>query len=81
MIVYFHESINKIKSVDTISGPPWVQYWTREKLVERIEAKMKDKMGIVRRTQLRDQSKKKEKEGTKEATKGNDCYIALIFEK
>ncbi|KAL4317022.1 hypothetical protein AHAS_Ahas15G0343500 [Arachis hypogaea] len=44
MIIYFHESTNKNRPVDRILGPPWVQRWTRKKLVKRIESKVKDEM-------------------------------------
>ncbi|KAL4343353.1 hypothetical protein AHAS_Ahas11G0069900 [Arachis hypogaea] len=77
MIVYFYESTYKNRPVDRTLGPPWMQYWTRKKLVKRIESEVKDEMSLIRRAQLRDQSKKekKEKSKKKEATKEEDYYI------
>ncbi|RYR54104.1 hypothetical protein Ahy_A06g029365 [Arachis hypogaea] len=47
IIVYFHESTHKNKPVDTIPGPPWLQHWTKELLLERIKAEIKGHMGYM----------------------------------
>ncbi|QHO13501.1 uncharacterized protein DS421_15g516060 [Arachis hypogaea] len=64
-----NNSTLQTRPVDRILGPPWVQRWTRKKLVKRIESKVKDEMGLVRRAQLRDQSKDEKKGKRKEKKK------------
>ncbi|KAL4315729.1 hypothetical protein AHAS_Ahas15G0214200 [Arachis hypogaea] len=45
----FYESTHKNKLVHAIPGPPSVQHWTGELLVERIQVEIKDDMGIMKR--------------------------------
>ncbi|KAL4373364.1 hypothetical protein AHAS_Ahas05G0074400 [Arachis hypogaea] len=44
MIIYFHESTYMNRPTDRTPGPSWVQHWTKEKFVKRIECEVKDEM-------------------------------------
>ncbi|QHO06445.1 uncharacterized protein DS421_14g454700 [Arachis hypogaea] len=47
MIVYFHLSKNKDKKGEERPPEPWIANWTKEQLVERMRAEMKEHMSIL----------------------------------
>ncbi|RYR62078.1 hypothetical protein Ahy_A04g019416 [Arachis hypogaea] len=69
MIVYFCESKHKNKVADAIPRPPWLQHWMKELLLEKIQAKIKNHMGIVKRAQLKEKLTKMKEEENKEKKK------------
>ncbi|QHN94026.1 uncharacterized protein DS421_17g597750 [Arachis hypogaea] len=55
MLIYFHESKFPRLEADNAPGPPWVAYWTRRKLLDRIDLETTNQMELVKRAELREE--------------------------
>ncbi|KAL4371626.1 hypothetical protein AHAS_Ahas06G0184600 [Arachis hypogaea] len=64
MIVYFHESKHKNKPVDTIPGPPWLQHWTKELLLETVLGHCQEGTAERKLTRMKEEEKNEENKKT-----------------
>ncbi|RYR32402.1 hypothetical protein Ahy_A10g046977 [Arachis hypogaea] len=71
MIIYFHLSKNKGKNRAERSQKPWIAKWTKEQLVERMNAEREKILGIVKMAETREKMRKKEKKEKKQEIKKN----------
>ncbi|RYR78912.1 hypothetical protein Ahy_A01g003778 [Arachis hypogaea] len=65
MIIYFHLSKNKGKNRAERPQKPWIANWTKEQLVERMNAEREEILGIVKMEETREKMRKKEKKEKK----------------
>ncbi|XP_020977985.1 uncharacterized protein LOC110271419 [Arachis ipaensis] len=69
MIIYFHLSKNKGKKRAERPPKPWIANWSKEQLVERMNAETEKILGIVKMAQTREKMKKIEKTEKKQQIK------------
>ncbi|XP_020962436.1 uncharacterized protein LOC110264735 [Arachis ipaensis] len=82
MIIYFHLSKNKGKKRAERPRKPWIANWSKEQLVERMNAETEKILGIVKMAQTREKMKKieeKEKKTRNQKNKKKKGKFNIVF--
>ncbi|XP_020962414.1 uncharacterized protein LOC110264675 [Arachis ipaensis] len=82
VIIYFHLSKNKGKKRAERPPKPWIANWSKEQLVERMNAETEEILGIVKMAQTREKMKKiekTEKNNKSKKQKKNEGKFNIVF--
>ncbi|MED6184284.1 hypothetical protein PIB30_046011 [Stylosanthes scabra] len=76
MVIYFHETHFGKNSREAKAQPPWIQYWTRKTLWDRMVQEKTMRAGLVRTAKAPLTNKRKNKKNTRSGSSSESEYIS-----